>query len=381
MRAPAVPDGNVPDTVAKVIMNACDSALSRMPDEGFWAKQRVFLTGHSGFKGSWLSLWLERLGAEVYGFSLAPETQPNLFGLLRPFQRACSEFGDVCDLSALKRAIDSFQPTVAIHMAAQALVRRSYREPLYTFAVNVMGTGNILEALREIPALKAVVVITTDKVYRNLENGNAFVESDPLGGHDPYSASKAAAELLVSSWAQSFFGQRGVAVATVRAGNVIGGGDWSENRLIPDVWRAVQGGKPIELRYPRAIRPWQHVLEPLAGYLAYAEDMASGRSGLPESLNFGPDAQGTLSVSQVAEIISKRLGKAEGWVLSEDPVFAEMQTLALDATLATETLHWRPKLSTREALEWTAEWYQRVDAGESARTITTEQISRYVQLP
>jgi CDP-glucose 4,6-dehydratase len=363
-----------------MVMIENDPILSRIPDEGFWAAQRVFLTGHSGFKGGWLSLWLERTGAEVYGFSLAPETQPNLFDLLRPFQRAKSEFGDVCDLGAVKRAVDSFRPTIAIHMAAQPLVRRSYREPLRTFDVNVMGTGHVLEALREVSTLKAVIVITTDKVYRNLEQGDAFVENDPLGGHDPYSASKAAAELLVSSWSKSFFAQLGIPVATVRAGNVIGGGDWSENRLIPDVWRAAREGKAIELRFPRARRPWQHVLEPLCGYLTYAEDLASGCCGLPDALNFGPDVLDTLAVSEVAEIMGARLGRTQGWVLAEDPVFVEMQTLALDASLATDTLQWRPKLTTRDALEWTAEWYQRLEAGETARSITNEQITQYLQL-
>lgn len=356
-------------------------AVSRNPNENFWSRQRVFLTGHSGFKGAWLSLWLEQMGSEVHGFSLAPETQPNLYGLLSPFAKATSEFSDIRDLAAVKRAVKSFCPTIAIHMAAQPLVRRSYRDPLQTFSCNVMGTGNVLEALREAPELKTVVVITTDKVYRNLEQGTSFVENDPLGGHDPYSASKAAAEILVSSWSNSYFKERGVAVVTVRAGNVVGGGDWSEDRLIPDLWRAARSGKPVELRYPAATRPWQHVLEPLSGYLEFAEDLAlQQRPDLPEALNFGPSAHEDLSVSEVADLIAESLGASQGWVPSSDPVYAEMRTLALDSSLAMKTLNWKPKLGARQALAWTAEWYKRVDAGEDARSVTGEQINRYKEL-
>jgi CDP-glucose 4,6-dehydratase len=356
-------------------------AVSRNPNQDFWSRQRVLLTGHSGFKGAWLSLWLEQMGTEVHGLSLAPETQPNLYGLLSPFAKATSEFSDIRDLAAVKSAVDAFRPTIAIHMAAQPLVRCSYRDPLRTFSCNVMGTGNVLEALREAPDLKAVVVITTDKVYRNLEQGTAFVENDPLGGHDPYSASKAAAEILVSSWSSSYFRERGVAVVTVRAGNVIGGGDWSEDRLIPDLWRAARSGKPVELRYPRATRPWQHVLEPLAGYLEFAEDLALQSKGLPDALNFGPSAHEELSVSEVADLMAESLGVSQGWVPSKDPVYAEMRSLALDSSLAIKTLNWKPRLSARHALAWTAEWYKRVDAGEDARLVTSEQINRYRELP
>jgi CDP-glucose 4,6-dehydratase len=355
--------------------------IARLPNASFWAAQRVFLTGHTGFKGAWLSLWLETMGAQVSGLALPPETEPNLFDMLRPFEGAVSQFADVRDFAAVKRAVDASAPTLAIHMAAQPLVRRSYREPLETFATNVMGTANVLEALRGAGSLKAVVVITTDKVYRNLETGTPFAESDALGGHDPYSASKAAAEIVAASWAESYFTGRGVSVATVRAGNVIGGGDWSEDRLIPDVWRAARAGKPVELRYPNATRPWQHVLEPLAGYLEFAEDLGLGRGGLPPSLNFGPATDEELPVSEVAQTIGRALGAEQGWKPAPNPEYAEMKLLALDSRLATQTLNWRPRLTARGALEWTAEWYRRVHDGENARSVTLEQINRYAELP
>ncbi|WP_238324593.1 CDP-glucose 4,6-dehydratase [Pseudacidobacterium ailaaui] len=353
--------------------------VSRLPAQDFWSSQRVFLTGHSGFKGAWLSLWLEKMGAEVYGLSLPPLSQPNLFELLSPFQKSASEFGDIRDRNVVRHAIKSFQPTIAIHMAAQPLVRRSYRDPLETFAVNVMGTANFLESLRGTPGLKAVLIITTDKVYRNTSTGKPFSENDPLGGHDPYSASKAAAELVTASWTHSYFTDLGVEVATARAGNVIGGGDWSEDRLIPDVWRAVMTGRPVELRYPNATRPWQHVLEPLAGYLVFLEALSSGNKDLPKALNFGPSAGDELTVSQVADIMARSLGASHGWVASKDPVFAEMPVLSLDASLATASLHWRPALTAHKALEWTAEWYRRVNAGENAREVSLEQIQRYIE--
>ncbi len=354
-----------------------DVEVGRLPEKAFWAEQRVFLTGHSGFKGAWLSLWLEQLGAEVSSFSLPPETQPNLFDLLEPFHGSVSEFGDIRDAAAVRRAVESFRPTVAIHMAAQPLVRRSYREPLETFSSNVMGTANVLDALRGSPGLKSVIVITTDKVYRNLESGKPFVEGDLLGGHDPYSASKAAAELVAASWAHSYFEAAGVAVATARAGNVIGGGDWSEDRLIPDLWRAAKAGKPVELRYPNATRPWQHVLEPLAGYLVFAEALSAGGKDLPSALNFGPSAADELTVSQVANIMAEALENPRGWVPSKDPVFTEMNALSLDATLATKALNWRPSLTAQQALAWTAEWCRRVNSGESPREVSLEQIRRY----
>jgi CDP-glucose 4,6-dehydratase len=352
-------------------------AVGCLPDPEFWRRQRVFLTGHTGFKGSWLALWLERMGAEVCGFALAPETAPNLFDQVQPIAGLRSEIGDIRDLETLRCVVTDFKPTVALHMAAQPLVRRSYKAPVETMAANVIGTANVLESLRQVKELRTIVVITTDKVYRNLETGRAFVEDDPLGGHDPYSASKAAAEIVASSWSQSFFADEGVALATVRAGNVIGGGDWSEDRLIPDIWRANKDGKPLVLRYPKSTRPWEHVLEPLCGYLLFAEALSAGRPSLPAALNFGPPPADELTVSEVADIVAAALGSDVGWVPAENVEFAEMRTLALDASLATKTLGWRPRLDTRQTLEWTAAWYRAFNQGESARKLTGQQIALY----
>jgi CDP-glucose 4,6-dehydratase len=353
-------------------------AVGRLPDPSFWRRQRVFLTGHTGFKGTWLALWLEMMGAEVCGYSHAPETTPNLFDNIQPVAGMRSEIGDIRDLEDLRRVVRDFGPTVALHMAAQPLVRRSYRNPVETMAENVMGTANVLEALRSAAELRAIVVITTDKVYRNLETGRAFVEIDPLGGHDPYSASKAAAEIVTSSWSQSFFQEKGVAVATARAGNVVGGGDWSEDRLIPDIWRANQKGEPLVLRYPRSTRPWEHVLEPLCGYLLFAEALTERRPALPDALNFGPPPEDELPVAQVADFVASALGAEVGWVPAENVEFVEMRTLALDARLATQTLGWRPRLNTRQALEWTAAWYKDFDQGGNPRELVERQISRYI---
>ena len=269
-----------------------------MIERAFWRDRRVLLTGHTGFKGAWLALWLERLGAQVFGLALPPTIpSPRGFPNWRP-RRSRSRIGDIRDAGVVARAVQEARPQIVIHMAAQALVRRSYRAPVETFATNVMGTAHLLDSLRGAEGLQAVLVVTTDKVYRNDGNGHPFAEDDPLGGADPYSASKAAAEIVVASMATSFFGGKGV--ATARAGNVIGGGDWSEDRLIPDIWRAVKAGKPLRLRNPEATRPWQHVLDPLAGYLRYAERLASG-ADVPKALNFGPLPGDALTVAEIAD--------------------------------------------------------------------------------
>jgi CDP-glucose 4,6-dehydratase len=345
----------------------------------FWASQRVLLTGHTGFKGSWMTLWLERLGAEVFGFALPPDQTPNLYSYLEPFATLTSQFGDIRSRTELKTFIAKAKPTVAIHMAAQPLVRRSYAEPVETFATNTLGTAHVLDALRDAPDLCATLVITTDKVYENAENGGAFAEDDPLGGHDPYSASKAAAELVVRSYAQSFFEPAKRPVATARAGNVLGGGDWSEDRLIPDIWRAAHTGRPVVLRYPQSTRPWQHVLDPLAGYLIFLERLVSEPRGTPRALNFGPsDPDGTMTVAQVSNVITEGLGTT--WIQADGPQPAEMRHLALNAEKAMSSLSWRSRLDARQTLEWTLDWYRRFDAGENPRAITVEQIERYESL-
>ncbi|HEX3809426.1 MAG TPA: CDP-glucose 4,6-dehydratase [Rhizomicrobium sp.] len=352
-----------------------------MVDAVFWSQQRVLLTGHTGFKGSWLSLWLARLGAQIFGVSLAPNTDPNLFDLLPSDIFLASKFVDIRNRTALKTVVEDANPTIVIHLAAQALVGRSYREPIETFETNVMGTANILELARLSPLLRAVLVVTTDKVYRNLEDGRAFCESDALGAHDPYSASKAAAEITTVAWAQSYFRDRGVPVVTARAGNVIGGGDWSEDRLVPDIWRAVRERNEPLLRHPNATRPWQHVLEPLSGYLSYLENISAGRANVPAALNFGPQPDDLLTVAELTEAMLGELGAPKRWQVGGGPKVSEMQSLALNSALATQTIGWRPRLSSREAIEWTAQWYGREALGKSAAELCLDQISRYESLP
>lgn len=349
-----------------------------MPNHNFWSNQRVFLTGHTGFKGSWASLWLWRMGAQVHGYSLAPETTPNLHDLIGKATGMASTIGDIRDPAALRRAVDACNPTVAIHMAAQPLVRRSYREPAETYDVNVMGTLHVLEALRRAPNLRAILVVTTDKVYLNDNSGRPFTENDALGGHDPYSSSKAACEELVSCYRQSYLKEVGIRVATARAGNVVGGGDWSEDRLIPDIWRAMLAGQPVTLRNPASTRPWQHVLDPVSGYLDYAEALASdSESALPNALNLAPAADSPMSVQAVTELLGAALGMHEPWRLDQGENPVEMKMLTLDASLGTRTLGWRPRLTGRQAVEWSADWYIKQHQGHDATALTLAQIDAY----
>lgn len=352
-----------------------------MPNKDFWAGQRVFLTGHTGFKGSWAALWLARMGAVTTGYALAPETDPALFDRLGPIEGLTSVIGDIRTPAPLAQAVVDCDPTIAIHMAAQPLVRRSYREPAATYDTNVMGTLNVLEALRKAPNLRAVLVITTDKVYRNDDSGHAFREDDPLGGHDPYSSSKAACEEVVSCYRQSYFDEMGVALASARAGNVVGGGDWSEDRLVPDIWRAMVKGEAVTLRNPASVRPWQHVLDPVSGYLDYAEALASGRADLPRALNFAPPADAPMTVQQVTETLGAAMGVARPWELAQGTQPVEMKLLTLDASLAGRSIGWRPRLTGRKAIEWSAEWYLAMHKGGDARALTEAQIARYEDLP
>jgi CDP-glucose 4,6-dehydratase len=337
----------------------------------FWRGRRVLVTGHTGFKGAWLSLWLEMLGAEVTGFALPPHTSPNLFTAAQPRLQAFT--GDIRDGEAVARAVAASDPEIVFHLAAQSLVRRSYRDPVETIAVNVTGTAVVLNALRAAKNLRAVVVATTDKVYRNLDDGRPFREDDPLGGHDPYSASKAAAELVTAAMADSFLD---TPVATARAGNVIGGGDWSEDRIVPDIWRAAKSGTPLTLRHPDATRPWQHVLDPLAGYLLYAEHLAAG-AGVPRALNFGPLPGAALTVGEVADVMLASLGAECRWQRAADPGPREMKLLALDPAQAIAALGWHPRLEARAALAWTADWYRRFNGGADARALCHDEIARF----
>jgi len=348
-----------------------------MPQAEFWRGRRVLLTGQTGFKGAWTWAWLTRMGAEVTGLALAPETKPNLSVLMGLGSNSRSRIGDIRDGVAVAAAVAAAQPQIVLHMAAQALVRRSYADPLETFNINVLGSLQVLHALRDRPGLEACLVVTSDKVYENNGSGRAFVESDPLGGSDPYSASKAACEIAVSSFARSFGRALGGPVATVRAGNVIGGGDWSDDRIVPDLWRAQQAGKPVSLRYPQATRPWQHVLEPVAGYLDFAEALVGG--SVERALNFGPIHDGPVKVSEVAEAFQRAygLGNVTGWVQAPGEHLKEAPTLAIDANRATAVLPWRPHLSASEAIAWTAAWYAAFDQGMDMLALTERQIAAF----
>ena len=350
----------------------------------FWRGKRVLLTGHTGFKGAWTALWLERLGAEVTGFSLAPpDDRDSLFASLAPWPNLRSRIGELRNSAAVRGAVEECDPEIVIHMAAQALVRRSYRDPLETFGSNVMGTANLLAALAGRSALRATLVITSDKVYANDSTGRAFREDDPVGGDDPYSASKGAAEIVVRSWRKSFLGADGSpALATARGGNVIGGGDWGEDRLIPDIIRAGIKGEPIVLRYPEATRPWQHVLDVVSGYLTYAERLATRPAQTPMALNFGPHPdQPALCAREITDRLQAAFGWSHGWVLQSGEILPEKTRLALDPSLAEKTLSWRPKLSVAESLASIARWHRAHLEGRNMREESLREITRYETLP
>ena len=348
-------------------------------DGDFWAGKRVFLTGHTGFKGSWASLWLTRLGAEVTGFSLAPETEPNLFSLAGVESTTRSHIADLRDASALRQALAEADPQIVLHMAAQPLVRRSYADPAGTFDTNIMGTVNLLDALRGRRALETVLVVTTDKVYENAETGIAFREDDPLGGHDPYAASKAATEIVTSSYARSFFEEQGVRVATARGGNVIGGGDFSEDRLVPDIWRALKAGEPLLLRNPRAARPWQHVLDCLCGYFTFVRGLSSD-ADLPPALNFGPAADApSVTVAELAEAVQAALGGG-AWKPANDMGPHEMMALSIDSAKARACLGWSDRLAGERCISWLSDWYRALNAKADMREKTLAQIEAFEAL-
>lgn len=344
----------------------------------FWRDRPVFLTGHTGFKGGWIGLWLSHMGARVYGYSLAPPTTPNFFtetNLER--QLAQSTIGDVRDLASLISALESAKPSVVFHMAAQSLVRESYNTPVETFSTNVMGTVNLFEAIRRTETVEAVVNITTDKCYENQEWIWPYRENDRLGGYDPYSSSKACAEFVTASYRSSFLADANIKLATVRAGNVIGGGDWATDRLIPDFLRALDAGKALCIRSPNAVRPWQHVLEPLSGYLMLAEKLVMIGKDYAGAWNFGPDGADAKPVSWVVEYLCKTIPNAR-WELDSILQLHEAGLLKLDSSKAKSLLNWSPRWPLEAALDMTINWHQSWKQGKSMGDFSISQIESYV---
>ena len=350
-------------------------------DRTCWQNRSVFITGHTGFKGSWLSLWLARLGAHVSGYALAPETTPSLFALASVRENLATHHeADIRDLATLRAAMQASTPEIVFHLAAQPLVRRSYRDPVETWSTNVMGTVNLLEAVRACPSVKAVVVVTTDKCYENREWLWGYRESDALGGHDPYSASKAGSELVVQSYRRSFLADHGVLVASARAGNVIGGGDFSEDRLIPDAARAVLASNPLLIRNPNATRPWQHVLASLDGYLLLAEKLLAGDAACADAFNFGPDARSNLSVAEVLAQLQQHWPDFAWQVDATAAATAphEAQFLYLDSAKAHRTLGWQSHWDLALSLKKTAEWYREAARSpQNIRDLTALQIEQF----
>ena len=349
-------------------------------DLEFWREKKVYITGHTGFKGSWLSLLLNRLGAEVYGYALSPPTNPNLFEQAEVAKEISSTIADVRNLDNLKKSLTDIQPEIVLHLAAQSLVRESYTDPVTTFETNIMGTVNILEAVRHSQSVKALIVVTSDKCYKNKEQDNGYVETDELGGHDPYSNSKACAELVIDSYQSSFFSSlKNINIASVRAGNVIGGGDWAVDRLIPDLIRSFISHQQTKIRNPGAIRPWQHVLDPLFGYLLLAEKLAS-TPAFSCAWNFGPNISDAKPVSWIADELTLRWGNDAHWTVDNNEHLEETHTLHLDSSKARNTLGWSPRLHIDQALEWTLEWYKAYSRNESMRSFTESQINHYLTI-
>lgn len=343
----------------------------------FWAGRRVLLTGHTGFKGGWLALWLQELGAEVYGYALPAPAEPSLWQVARLAQRMPGTLADIRDAQRVSEAVATFRPEVVLHLAAQPLVRESYRAPADTYATNVMGTVNLLEALRNCDSVRAVLVVTSDKCYENREWLWPYRENDALGGHDPYSSSKACVELLCASWRESFLRESGIALATARAGNVIGGGDWSADRLLPDILRAWQAGQSLTLRYPQAVRPWQHVLEPLHGYLCLAQALVEQGEAVASAWNFGPDNKGLVSVGELVERLAQHWPGEARWTVEASGQPHEAGLLALDSSQARVRLNWRPRWNLQQAIERTLDWHQAWQTGEDMQTFSRAQIAAY----
>lgn len=344
----------------------------------FWKNKKVFITGHTGFKGSWMSIWLHSMGAKVYGYSLPAPTTPSLFHEAEVEKLVHHTVGNICDYEKLLASLQEAQPDIVLHMAAQPLVRESYINPIETYATNVMGTVHILEALRHTPSVKSTVIITTDKCYENFEHDAGYAEHDPMGGHDPYSSSKGCAELVTSAMRRSFFFNSKNAIASARAGNVIGGGDWAVDRLIPDFIRSFSKHEAVKIRNPHAIRPWQHVMEPLSGYLKLAEKLYTHGHEYSSAWNFGPYEEDARNVSYIADKLVELWGGDSQWQLDGDCHPHEAKYLKLKINKAVKHLGWTPKFNIDETLKFTCDWYQNFYKNKSnAYTVTIEQISAY----
>ena len=343
----------------------------------FWKGKRVFLTGHTGFKGSWLSLWLEDMGAVVKGFSLEPNTEPSLFEVAKVSLGIESEIGDIRDYEKLKSSVESFSPNIILHLAAQPLVRDSYEDPLGTYETNVMGTANLLQASRGLSDLKSIVIVTTDKCYENREWEWGYRENEAMGGYDPYSSSKGCAELVTSAFRRSFFQSTDVAIASARAGNVIGGGDWSKDRLIPDVLRSYNHGEQVVIRNPKATRPWQHVIEPLSGYLILAEELYNSGSAFAEPFNFGPRDEDCQSVESILNTININWKDCPGWELDDEANPHEARFLKLDISKAKDKLNWTPKWNLESTIKRIVDWNNAFNRQEDMRQYCINEIKSY----
>ncbi|MEY4695138.1 MAG: hypothetical protein RLZZ95_1587 [Pseudomonadota bacterium] len=351
------------------------NAMGVTPD--FWRGKRVFLTGHTGFKGSWLSLWLQSMGAHLQGYALPPPTQPALFEEANVAQGMLSTVGDVRDLSHLTEAMRRFAPEIVLHMAAQPLVRLSYAQPVDTYATNVMGTVHLLEAARLTDSVRVVLNVTTDKCYENQEWHWGYREDEPMGGHDPYSNSKGCSELVTSAYRRSFMAERGIALASARAGNVMGGGDWAQDRLVPDILRALEKQQAVLIRNPHAIRPWQHVLEPLSGYLCLAQHLSASGQAFAQAWNFGPRDEDAQPVQWIVQRMTQAWSQGATWQVAQGDHPHEAHFLKLDISKARAELGWQPRWSLDTALQKITEWHQAWLAGRNVRELCLSQIAQY----
>jgi len=348
-----------------------------MSNKKFWRNKKVLITGHTGFKGSWLSLWLENLESDVCGISLEPPTKPSIFNEAKIKNCLRHEIADICNFDNLKKIMNEFKPEIIIHMAAQPLVLYSYQAPLETYKTNVIGTANVLEAARLQNSVRSIVCVTTDKCYENREWAWGYREDEPMGGFDPYSSSKGCAELVASSYRSSFLKSAGIGIATARAGNVIGGGDWAPDRLVPDILKAFEGGQAAEIRNPNAIRPWQHVMEPISGYLMLAESLYKDPLNASEAWNFGPNDHDFKPVSWIADRLSKRWGGAANWISEPGNYPHEATYLKLDISKVKQRFNWKPTWNLNTSLENIVEWHKSWINGENMRNVTIEQIKKF----